>query len=154
MILKTEHFSVTLYQRRMKSNGSKFVTLLKWHYLLTYVRTCLLTDPWNRVLLEKLTGSQLDKKFSAFLETEGSLQRSKQLDTRFYPKPDQSTSCPSIPLPDVPFYIIFPSTPVSSKWPPSFKYSHQNPVCTSPLPYTCYMPRSSYAHVITRIIFG
>jgi len=33
--------------------------------LLTYLLTCLLT-PWNRVLLEKLTGLQLVKKFPAF----------------------------------------------------------------------------------------
>jgi hypothetical protein len=34
-------------------------------YLLTYLRTYLLT-PWSRVLLEKLTGLELDKKFPAF----------------------------------------------------------------------------------------
>ena len=34
-------------------------------YLLTYLLTCLLT-PWCRVLLEKLTGLQLVKKFPAF----------------------------------------------------------------------------------------
>ena len=33
--------------------------------LRTYVHTCLLT-PWRRVLLEKLTGSRLVKKFYAF----------------------------------------------------------------------------------------
>ena len=33
--------------------------------LLTYLLTYLLT-PWSRVILEKLTGPQLDKKFSAF----------------------------------------------------------------------------------------
>jgi hypothetical protein len=41
-------------------------------YLLTYVLTYLhtyLLDPWNRVLLEKLTGLQLVKKFSAFYGT-------------------------------------------------------------------------------------
>jgi len=34
-------------------------------YLLTYLLTHLLT-PWSRVLLEKLTGSQLVKQFPAF----------------------------------------------------------------------------------------
>ena len=38
-------------------------------YLLTYVCTYLLS-PWSRVLLEKLTGSQLVKKFSAFYGTQ------------------------------------------------------------------------------------
>jgi hypothetical protein len=36
--------------------------------LLTYLLTYLLT-PWSRVLLEKLTGLQLDKKFPAFYGT-------------------------------------------------------------------------------------
>ena len=34
------------------------------HYLLTYLLT-----PWSRVLLEKLTGLQLVKKFPAFYGT-------------------------------------------------------------------------------------
>jgi len=37
-------------------------------YLLAYLLTYLLT-PWSIVLLEKLTGSQLVKKFPAFYET-------------------------------------------------------------------------------------
>jgi len=39
---------------------------------LTYLLTCLFTyllTPWRRVLLEKLTGSQLVKKFPAFYGT-------------------------------------------------------------------------------------
>ena len=39
--------------------------LKKYTYLLTYLLTHLLT-PWRRVLLEKLTGLQLVKKFAAF----------------------------------------------------------------------------------------
>ena len=42
--------------------------LLTYFTLLTYLLTYLLT-PWSRVLLEKLTGSQLVKKFSAFYGT-------------------------------------------------------------------------------------
>jgi len=41
-------------------------------YLLTYLLTNLLTylvTPWRRVILEKLTGSQLVKKFPAFYGT-------------------------------------------------------------------------------------
>ena len=37
-------------------------------YLLTYLFTYLLT-PWSRVLLEKLTGLQLVKKFPAYYGT-------------------------------------------------------------------------------------
>jgi len=43
----------------------------------TLLTTYLLT-PWSRVLLEKLTGFQLVKKFSAhFMEPEGSLPHSQ-----------------------------------------------------------------------------
>ena len=35
--------------------------------------------------------------------------------------------------------IILPSTPRSSKWSLPFRFPHQNPVCTSPLPDTCHM---------------
>ena len=41
--------------------------------------------------------------------------------------------------------IILPSTPGCSKWSLSLKFSYQNPVYTSPLPHTCYMPRSSHS---------
>ena len=44
--------------------------------LLTHLLTYLLT-PWTRVLLEKITGSQLVKKFPHFMETEGSLPHSQ-----------------------------------------------------------------------------
>jgi len=37
---------------------------VKWHIILTYLLT-----PWNRVLLEKLNGFQLVKKFPAFYGT-------------------------------------------------------------------------------------
>ena len=53
------------------------------------------------------------------------------------------------------FNIIFPTMPGSSKWALSLKFPHQNPVCTSPLPHLCYMPRPSHLlDLITHIIFG
>ena len=37
--------------------------------------------------------------------------------------------------------IILPSTPRSCKCPLSLRFPHQNPVYTTALPHTCYMPR-------------
>jgi hypothetical protein len=55
-------------------SGHIYISFPRWKtypdstVLLTYLLTYLIT-PWNRVLLEKLTGSQLVKKFPAFYET-------------------------------------------------------------------------------------
>ena len=46
-------------------DGGKVVSLTHRPPLLIYLLTCLFT-PWCRVLLEKLTGLQLVKKFPAF----------------------------------------------------------------------------------------
>jgi len=48
-----------------RSFNCMMIALLHITYLLIYLLTYLLT-PWSRVLLEKLTGSQLVKKFPTF----------------------------------------------------------------------------------------
>ena len=45
---------------------------------------------------------------------------------------------------DIHFNLILPYCPMSSEWSLSFWFPHQNPVCVSPLPHTCYFHRSSY----------
>jgi len=58
-------------------------------------------------------------------------------------------------FPKIHLYIILQSTPGSPKWSLYFSRSHQNPVYTSALPRTCYMPRPPHSpRIITRIIFG
>ena len=47
------------------NNNNNNNNTYKHTYIHTYIHTYLLTT-WNKVLLEKLTGSQLVKKFSAF----------------------------------------------------------------------------------------
>ena len=40
--------------------------------------------------------------------------------------------------------ILILSVPGSFKWSLSLRFSHHNPVCTLPLPHTCYMPCPSH----------
>jgi len=68
------------------------------HSVGTYLLTYLLT-PWSRVLLQKLTGSQLVKKFPALMEPEGSLPHSQVPETCPYPEPAQSSPY-QFPLPE------------------------------------------------------
>ena len=104
--------------------------------------TSLLT-PWSRVLLEKLTGFQLVKKFPAFYGT-------WRFITTFTSARHLSLSwaspvhTPTSNLPEIHLNIILPSMPGSPKWSLSLRFPHQNPVYASPLPHSCYMP----AHLI------
>jgi hypothetical protein len=41
--------------------------------------------------------------------------------------------------------IILLSMHWSSKWSPSLRFAHQNPISTPPLPHTCYRPCSSHS---------
>jgi len=97
--------------------------------------------PWSRVLLEKLTSSQLVKKLPACVESEGSLQQSQD-SVSFL---SQINPWPPSHLLKIHYNIIFPFTPASSRWSLSFRLPHQNPVCAAPLPHTCYMPCSSHS---------
>jgi hypothetical protein len=110
-------------------------------YSCTPALTYLL-NPYSRVLLEKLTISQLVKKFPAFygtLEPEGSLPHSQVPATCPYPEPAQSSPYPHIL--NIHLNIILPSMPGSPQWSLSFRFPHQNPAHTSLLPpYVLHAP--------------
>jgi len=57
----------------------------------------IVLTPWSRALLEKLTGSQLVKRFSVFYETQGSLPHLQVPATCPYPGLDQSNIYPYLP---------------------------------------------------------
>jgi hypothetical protein len=67
-------------------------------YVIIFI-TYLLT-PYSTVLLEKLPGLQLVKKFPAFMEPEGSLPHSQGPASRLYPETAHCTPHPHIPLPE------------------------------------------------------
>ena len=92
--------------------------------LLTYLLT-----PWCRVLLEKLTGLQLVKKFPAFLWKPKVHYR-----TQKRPQPVLILGQPNpVPIPtshilEIHPNIIHPSTPRSPQWSLSFRFPHQDPI--------------------------
>jgi hypothetical protein len=73
----------------------KFIIYKKINtYLLTYVRTYLLT-PWCRILFERAIVTQLVKNYRAlYMESEGSLSCSQKPTTGPYPEPGESSSPP------------------------------------------------------------
>ena len=96
-------------------------------------------------LHEKLSGSQLVKKFSAFCGTRRFLPHSQVPATCPCPEPALSSPYPTPHLLKIHLNIILPSTPGSRKCSLSLKFPHQNPVYTSLLPHTRYMPRPSHS---------
>ena len=121
---------------------SKWYFWLALHFLV-YSLTYLLT-PHSTVLLQKLTGSQLVKKFPTFYGT-------RRFITAFTSARNLSLSwdrpIQSIPLCLNSWRSLY-YTPIYA-WifqVVSFpQVSHQNPLYTSPLPHTCYMPRPSHS---------
>jgi hypothetical protein len=65
---------------------------------ISYLLTHLLT-PCSTVLLDKLSGFQLVKKFPAFYGTRRFIPHSQVPATCFYPEPARSIPYPHIPLP-------------------------------------------------------
>ena len=108
------------------------------------------------MLSEKLTGPQLLKMFPEFYE-------SWRFITAFTTAPIVSqideVHCPLRPLPkpllEDHFNTVLPSTPGSSKWPPSIRFSYQNHVWTSSFPIRATYPAYfSLLYLIIRMVFG
>ena len=111
----------------------------------TSTTTYLLT-PWSRVLLEKLTGLQLLKKFPAFLWNPKvhyrTHKRPPTVPILGQPNP---VHIPTSHLLEIHPNIIHPTTPRSPQWSLSLQFPHQDPIppLSSPIRATCP------AHLIT-----
>jgi hypothetical protein len=113
-------------------------------YLDTNLLTCLLTyilTPWSRILLEKLTGSQLVKEFPVFYGT-------RKFITAFTSARHLSLSSTSsiqsiVPHPTSWRSILILLSHLRLGY-PSDPFPYQNPVYPSPLPPTRYMPSTSH----------
>ena len=98
-----------------------------------YKQMILLT-PCGRVILKKLTGRQLVKKFPHFMEPESSLTFLQELANCPYSEPYESSPCPPSNFLNIHFNIIIPCMSGSSKWSLSLRVPHRNPVRNYPLP--------------------
>jgi hypothetical protein len=98
--------------------------------------------PGNRVLPEKITGSQLVKNFPAFYRTRmfiAAFTWARHL-SMSWTRPIQS-------MPLIPFLIV-PLKYYSSIYALVFEvvsgFSKRNPICSYPVSHTCYLPRLSH----------
>ena len=89
------------------------------------------------------------------MELEGSLQHLQESPPQPVPVLSQFNSFPVFSSTSwISILIFLPSMLGFCRWSPSLRYPHQNPVCTSPLPYsvTC-LTRLILLDLIPRIIF-
>jgi hypothetical protein len=124
------------------------------HCCISYHQTMQLTSlltPWSRVLLEKLTGLQLVKKFPRILWKPKVHHRTHK---RTPPVPVLSqphpVHTPTSHFPKIHPNIILPSTPWSPQWSPSLQVSSPKP-CThlSPPTYALHAPPISFFLILS-----
>ena len=121
---------------------------------LSYLLTYLLTQ-WSTVLLEKLTGFQLVKKFPACYGIRRFITAFTSAPNCLILKQLGPVHTPTSHYLKIQLNIIFASTPSSPKWSLSLRFPNQNPLYASPLPIRATCP----AHLIllefiTRSILG
>jgi len=96
------HFT-QLHFTTLSDTSLLIYTSLPFHLALRiYIYHVYLLTPCSRVLLQKLTGLQLVKKFLHFREPQGSLPHSQVPATCPSPEPDRSSPYPHISLPEYP----------------------------------------------------
>ena len=101
--------------------------------------------PRSTVRLAKLSCSQLVNKFPAFYGTRRFVTAFTRARHQSCSDRDQSSLCHN-PTSWNSVCVILPSTLGSTKGFLSLRFSHWNPVCTSPLPHPCYVPCTSNFH--------
>ena len=112
-----------------------------WIFINIHI-TCLLT-PWCRVLLEKLTGLQLVKKFPAFHGTRRFITALTSVHhlSLSWASPIQSI----YPHPTSWRSIVILSTSRSPQWSPSLRFPHQDPIYPPLLTHTRHVPSPSHS---------
>ena len=115
------------------------------HTMAEVIYVYLLT-PWCRVLLEKLTGLQLFKKFPTFLWNPKvhyhTHKRPPPVPVLGQPNP---VHIPTSHLLEFHPNIIHPSTPRSRQWSLSLWFPHQDPIRPPLLTHTRHMPSPSHS---------
>ena len=114
-------------------------------YLLTYLLISLLT-PWNRVLLSKITGSQLAKKIPrVFWNPKVHYHIYNNSPPVLILSKIHLVHAPTSQFLKIHLNITLPSTPWSPKWSLPFRFPQQDPIYTSFFPHTCYITRPSHS---------
>ena len=116
-------------------------TLLDTFNHLAYLFTYLLTA-WCKVLLEKLTGSQLPKKFPTLYGARRFITAFQSARHLFLSWVRSIQSMPPSHFLNIHLNIILPSTHGSFSWSLCLGFPHQNLVYASP--HACYMSRLSH----------